>query len=94
VLSRLLFGNSITQISAPEAVQLGAALAALHGGGGVDPINKLRRAIGLDRLRIVSADVTTGQQTGVAAGKYLTHHVYAELVSDGKGYPRPIWSSV
>jgi translocation and assembly module TamB len=52
----------------------------------VDPINKLRRAIGLDRLRIVSADVTTGQQTGVAAGKYLTHHVYAELVSDGKGY--------
>ncbi|WP_068090626.1 translocation/assembly module TamB domain-containing protein [Novosphingobium rosa] len=86
VLSRLLFGNSITQISAPEAVQLGAALAALHGGGGVDPINKLRRAIGLDRLRIVSADVTTGQQTGVAAGKYLTHHVYAELVSDGKGY--------
>jgi translocation and assembly module TamB len=86
VLSRLLFGNSITQISAPEAVQLGAALAALHGGGGLDPINKLRRVIGLDRLRIVSADVTTGQQTGVAAGKYVTRHIYAELVSDGKGY--------
>lgn len=86
VLSRLLFGNSITQISAPEAVQLGAALAALHGGGGLDPINKLRRVIGLDRLRIVSADVTTGQQTGVAAGKYVTRHVYAEVVSDGRGY--------
>ncbi|MDE1916092.1 MAG: translocation/assembly module TamB domain-containing protein [Sphingomonadales bacterium] len=86
VLSRLLFGNSITQISAPEAVQLGAALAALHGGGGLDPINKLRRVIGLDRLRIVSADVTTGQQTGVAAGKYVTRKIYAELVSDGKGY--------
>jgi translocation and assembly module TamB len=86
VLSRVLFGNSITQISAPEAVQLGAALAALHGGGGLDPINKLRRVIGLDRLRVVSADVTTGQQTGVAAGKYVTRHIYAELVSDGKGY--------
>jgi translocation and assembly module TamB len=86
VLARLLFGNSITQISAPEAVQLGAALAALHGGSGMDPINKLRRVIGLDRLRVVSADVTTGQQTGVAAGKYVTRHIYAELVSDGKGY--------
>ncbi|OZA59010.1 MAG: hypothetical protein B7X78_08700, partial [Sphingomonadales bacterium 39-62-4] len=47
LLSRILFGSSITQISAPEAVQLAAALASLRGGGGLDPINKLRAAIGL-----------------------------------------------
>ncbi|MDE2595856.1 MAG: translocation/assembly module TamB domain-containing protein [Sphingomonadales bacterium] len=86
VLSRLLFGSSITQISAPEALQLASALGSLRGGGGLDPINKLRSAIGLDRLRIVSADVATGRGTGVAAGKYLGRRVYAEVVSDGHGY--------
>jgi translocation and assembly module TamB len=86
LLSRLLFGSSITQISAPEAVQIGAALAALRGGGGLDPINKLRTAIGLDRLRIVGADAATGRGTAVAVGKYLGRRLYAEVVSDGRGY--------
>lgn len=86
LLSRLLFGDSITKISAPEALQLGSALASLHGGGGLDPINKLRSAIGLDRLRIVSADAALGRQTGVAVGKYLGRRFYAEIVTDGRGY--------
>ncbi|RVU07635.1 translocation/assembly module TamB [Novosphingobium umbonatum] len=86
LLARILFGDSISQISAPEAVQLGAALAALHGGGGLDPINKLRSAIGLDRLRFVSADAALGRQMGVAVGKYLGRRVYAEIVTDGRGY--------
>ena len=86
LLARLLFGNSITQISAPEALQLGAALASLRGGGGLDPINKLRAAIGLDRLRIVSADAALGRATGVAVGKYLGRRLYAEIVTDGRGY--------
>ncbi len=86
VLSRLLFGDSVTKISAPEAVQLGAALASLHNGGGLDPINKVRSAIGLDRLRIVGPDPTIGRQSGVAAGKYFGRRFYAEVVSDGHGY--------
>ncbi len=86
LLSRLLFGDGVSKISAPEAVQLGAALAALHGGGGLDPINALRSAIGLDRLRIVGADPTQNRGTGVALGKYLGRHFYAEIISDGRGY--------
>ncbi|MBA3055527.1 MAG: translocation/assembly module TamB [Sphingomonadales bacterium] len=86
LLSRLLFGSSITQISAPEAVQIGAALAALRGGGGMDPINQLRTAVGLDRLRIVGADVATGRGTSVAVGKYIGRRLYAEIVTDGRGY--------
>lgn len=86
LLSRLLFGTSITQISAPEALQLGAALASLRGGSGLDPINKLRDAIGLDRLRIVSPDAATGRGTGIAVGKYLGRRFYAEVVTDGRGY--------
>ena len=86
LLARLLFGDSITKISAAEAIQLGAALNALRNGGGLDPINKLRAAIGLDRLRIVGADATIGRGTGIAAGKYLGRRFYAEIVSDGRGY--------
>jgi translocation and assembly module TamB len=86
LLARLLFGSSITDISAPEAVQLAAALASLRGGGGLDPINALRGAIGLDRLRIVAADQTTGQGTSIAAGKYITRNTYVEIVTDGRGY--------
>ena len=86
LLARLLFGSSITQISAPEALQLGAALASLRGGGGLDPINKLRSAIGLDRLRIIPADPVLNRGTGIAAGKYFGRRFYAEIVTDGRGY--------
>ena len=87
LLSRLLFGTSITNLSAPEALQLAAAVAALQGGGqGLNPINALRRAAGLDRLRIVSADPQTGQGTSIAAGKFLTRRTYVEIVTDGQGY--------
>ena len=67
LLSRMLFGSSITQISAPEAVQLASALASFRSGGGLDPINKVRNAIGLDRLRIISADASATHQSVVNA---------------------------
>ncbi|QGN55357.1 translocation/assembly module TamB domain-containing protein [Novosphingobium sp. Gsoil 351] len=86
VLSRLLFGSSITNISAVEALQLGAAVASLQGGGGLDPINKLRSSIGLDRLRIVGSDPVTGRGTSIAVGKYLGRRFFVELVTDGQGY--------
>jgi translocation and assembly module TamB len=88
LLSRLLFGTSITNLSAPEALQLAAAVASLRNGGGegLNPINAVRRVAGLDRLRILPADVTTGQGTSIAAGKYITRRTYVELITDGQGY--------
>ena len=89
LLSRLLFGTSIANLSAPEALQLAGAVAALRNGGGkgsLDPINAIRRVAGLDRLRIEPADVTTGQKTSIAAGKYIGKRTYVELVTDGQGY--------
>jgi translocation and assembly module TamB len=87
LLSRLLFGTSITNLSAPEALQLAAAVASLQGGGtGLNPINVVRRAAGLDRLRILPADIVTGQGTSVAAGKYLGRRTYVEVITDGQGY--------
>jgi translocation and assembly module TamB len=87
LLSRILFGTSITNLSAPEALQLASAVAAFQSGkGSLDPINALRRAIGLDRLRIVPADVATGQKTAIGAGKYITRKLFVEVVTDGQGY--------
>lgn len=87
LLSRLLFGTSITNLSAPEALQLAAAVAALQDGSGdLNPLNALRRSVGLDRLRIVPADPQTGQGTSVAAGKFLTRRAYVEIITDGQGY--------
>ncbi|HEX8256491.1 MAG TPA: translocation/assembly module TamB domain-containing protein, partial [Allosphingosinicella sp.] len=87
LLSRLLFGTSITNLSAPEALQLAAAVASLNNpGAGLDPINSVRSAIGLDRLRILPADITTGQGTSIAAGKYLGRRIYVEVITDGRGY--------
>jgi len=87
LLSRLLFGTSITNLSAPEALQLAAAVSALQNGGtGLNPINAVRKAVGLDRLRILPADPQTGAGTSVAAGKYITRRFYAEIVTDGAGY--------
>ncbi|MES2327519.1 MAG: translocation/assembly module TamB domain-containing protein [Pseudomonadota bacterium] len=87
LLSRILFGTSITNLSAPEALQLASAVAAFQSGkGSLDPINALRKAIGLDRLRIVPADVATGQKTAIGAGKYIRRKLFIEVVTDGQGY--------
>ena len=87
VLSRLLFGSSVTNLSATEALQLAAALNSLRGsGGGLNPLGKLRSATGIDRLRILGADEATGRQTAVAAGKYITNDIYVEIITDARGY--------
>lgn len=87
ILARLLFGGSVTSLSATDALQLGAAVASLRGGsGGLDPIGDLRRSIGLDQLRIVSADPALGRGTGVALGKNIGQKFYVEIVTDGRGY--------
>ena len=86
LLSRLLFGTSITNLSAPEALQLASAVGSLRGGTGLDPINAVRKAIGLDRLRFVPADASIGNKTAIAVGKYITRRTYVELITDGQGY--------
>ena len=87
LLSRILFGSSITDISVAEAAQLGVALASLRdGGGGLDPINAIRRSIGLDRLRILPANTEIRQGTSIAAGVNIGRRVYVEVITDGQGY--------
>lgn len=86
ILARLLFSGSITELSATDVLSLGSAVASLRGGGGMDPINRLRTAIGLDRLRIVSADQALGRGTSIALGKNIGRRFYVEIITDGRGY--------
>lgn len=83
VLSYLLFGQGLDQISPLQAAQLANALAVLAGQGGIGVVGNIREATGLDDL-----DLTVDDDGGVAvrAGKYLTRNVYTdvELGDDGK----------
>ncbi|KQU55967.1 hypothetical protein ASG67_07725 [Sphingomonas sp. Leaf339] len=88
VLSRLLFGTNPENLSAMEAIQLASALNSLRGsgGGGLNPLGKLRSATGFDRLRVLGADEASGRGTSLAAGKYLTDDIYVEIVTDARGF--------
>ena len=87
VMARILFGSSATEISALQAVQLAASLNTLRGGGGgLNPLGRLRAAGGFANLRILNADETTGRGTAVAAGMYLSDDFYVEIITDAKGF--------
>ncbi|MHA6719502.1 translocation/assembly module TamB domain-containing protein [Sphingomonas sp. RS6] len=87
VLARLFFGTNVTNLSATEALQLAAAVNSLRGsGGGLNPLGQLKSATGIDRLRVLGADDTTGRGTSLAAGKYITDDIYIEIITDARGF--------
>jgi len=87
IMARILFGDSISNLSAIQAVQLAASLNALRGsGGGLNPLGKLRSATGIDRLRVLGPDETTGRGTALAAGQYITNDIFVEVITDARGF--------
>lgn len=82
VVSQLIFGRDLSQISAFQAVQLASAVATLAGRGGEGLVGNLRKGVGLDNL-----DVTTGADdtTEVRAGKYLSENLYSEVEVNSDG---------
>jgi translocation and assembly module TamB len=83
ILARLLFGTSVADLSVTEAVQLATAIAGLQSG--VDTMGKIRRSVGLDRLRLVGENSATGMGTGLAIGKRLSRNLYVEVITDSQG---------
>jgi translocation and assembly module TamB len=83
ILARLLFGSSVADLSVTEAVQLATAIAGLQSG--VDTMGKIRRSVGVDRLRLVGDNAETGMGTGIAIGKRLTRNIYVEVLTDSQG---------
>jgi len=87
VLARLLFGESVAELSAVQALQLASSVASLRGGGGgLNPLGKLRQATGFDRFRVLGADEDAGRGTALAVGEYLGDNIYLEVTTDVRGY--------
>jgi translocation and assembly module TamB len=82
ILPQILFGRSVEDLSAFEAAQLAASLAALSGQASFDLLDAARAASGLDRFA-VRQDEDGGLL--VAGGVYLTRDVYLEVARTGLG---------
>jgi translocation and assembly module TamB len=86
IMSQLLFGETPSQLSALQLAEVGAALATLSGvgGSGGNPLTKLQKSLGLDRLSVGAGTTTTAtgatENSGAAiqAGRYISKRVYIE----------------
>jgi translocation and assembly module TamB len=87
IMAQLMFGKDPSQLTALELAQAGAALVTLSGvggDGGLNPLVKLQRSLGLDRLTLGSGATTNTaagpESTGasIAAGRYISKRVYIE----------------
>jgi translocation and assembly module TamB len=65
ILSRVLFGTSMSQISPAQGLELASAANALAGGPSLDVLGSIRRRLGLDRLSLGSAPGTVVPGLGV-----------------------------
>jgi translocation and assembly module TamB len=84
VLSRLLFGENVSQLSPLELAQVAEGLSTLMGtGGGFNPLSSARRSLGLDRLAIGGTD--KGNGATIEAGKSVSHGVYVGAKQDTTG---------
>jgi translocation and assembly module TamB len=86
IMSLLLFNTqNPSSLSALQVAQIGAALASLSGvgGNGFNPLVKLQKSLGLDRLSVGTNTVNTvtgPESSGAAieAGRYISKRVYVE----------------
>lgn len=75
ILSQLLFGQSMQQLSPFQLAAIAQAAASFGGMGGSDPLALVRGGLGLDRLSVNAASGSSSGAT-VVAGKYVANGVY------------------
>jgi translocation and assembly module TamB len=92
IMAQLMFGVPASQLTALQLAQAGAALATLSGvggDGGLNPLVKLQKSLGLDRLTVgAAANTAPGtENTGAAieAGRYISKRVYVEAKQSTTG---------
>lgn len=80
VLSRLLFGRRLTDITPFQALRLAQAANALRGKQSVfDPIGETRGLLGLDQLEFRQNEEEDQEEAMVGIGKYLTEDIYVDF---------------
>jgi translocation and assembly module TamB len=86
IMARLLFGEPGAQLNAFQYAQVAQSLATLGGVGGssLNPLVKLQKKLGLDRLSVgtntvaKAAGSTENSGYALAAGRYVSKRVYVE----------------
>jgi translocation and assembly module TamB len=83
ILSRLLFGEAASQLSTLQLAEVGVALTSLSGSNsGLNPLVRIQKTLGLDRLTVGGGTTTTSAGTPIntgatiAAGRYVSKRVY------------------
>jgi len=85
ILAQLLFGQSTSSLTPFQAASLAAALAQISGvGGGGNPLDSVRNALGLDELSLGGSG---GGPPSIQAGRYVAPGVYvgATQATNGQG---------
>ncbi len=96
ILSRLLFGEPAAQLTAVQLLEIAPALASLQGGGNgpsLNPLTRIQKALGLDRLSVgsdssaggSSASSTQASGASVSAGRYVSSRVYVGVKQGTSG---------
>jgi translocation and assembly module TamB len=93
IMALLLFGAPTQQLTPLQLAQVGVALASFSGvggnGGSLNPLVKIQRSLGLDRLTVGAGPPTTptGTDSGasIAAGRYVSKRVYIEAKQNSAG---------
>ena len=92
IMALLLFGAPTQQLTPLQLAQVGAALASMSGVGGsnsLNPLVKIQKSLGLDRLSIGpgTTNAQTGQDSGasIEAGRYISKRIYIEAKQSTAG---------
>ena len=81
ILSHLLFGQDISEITAFQAIQLASSVGTLSGQS-PDLLEGTRKSLGIDRLRIISTPTGTdaeGETVAIQVGKYIVEGVIVSV---------------
>lgn len=79
ILSRLLFGRSVSQITPLQAIQLANAVNTfMKGGKGFNILDRTRKLLKVDQLEIRQSEDNVSDST-ISAGKYLKDNIYLEV---------------
>jgi translocation and assembly module TamB len=78
ILSRLIFGQQVKDITPFEGLRLAAALQSLSQGG-FDPVDSARALLGVDSLSVDTQTTDTGTGVNLGVGKYISERVYLEV---------------
>jgi translocation and assembly module TamB len=93
IMALLLFGAPANQLSALQLAQVGAMLATLGGvggDGGLNPLVKIQKSLGLDRLTVGAGTTNTATGTensgaSIEAGRYISRRIYIEAKQSTTG---------